>query len=76
MTGTPIDLDDERYADPASLYQYVVRGLTDQNPQSPYHPPPQELVEAVARAVADAAGHSFLVALIVSRTLVERRGGT
>lgn len=67
--GTPVDLDDKRYADPASLYQYVLRGLTDQNPRSPFRPAPQELVEAVARAVADAAGHSFLVALIVSRTL-------
>ena len=67
--GTPVDLDDKRYADPASLYQYVLRGLMDQSPRSPFRPAPQELVEAVARAVAEAAGHSFLVALIVSRTL-------
>jgi WD40 repeat protein len=70
MTGSAIDLDDERYADPVSLYQYVVRGLETGSPQSPFHSAPEDLVAEVARAVAEAAGHSFLVALIVSRTLV------
>ena len=36
----------------------------------PIIPLPQDVVAAVARAVAEAAGHSFLVALIVSRTLL------
>ena len=72
MTGLAIDLDDERYADPASLYEYVVRGLETSNPQSPYHSAPAALVAAVARAVAEAAGHSYLVALIMSRTLLSR----
>ena len=70
MTGSAIDIDDERYADPASIYEYVVRGLEASNPQSPYHSAPADLVAAVAGAVAEAAGHSFLVALIVSRTLL------
>jgi WD40 repeat protein len=69
MTGLAVDLDDEHYADPASLYDYVVRGLESDNPQSPYHSAPEDLVAAVAKAVAEAADHSFLVALIVSRTL-------
>lgn len=64
-----IDLDDERYADPVSLYEYVLRGLERDDLQSPYHSAPPDRVAAVAHAVADAARHSFLVALIVSRTL-------
>ena len=70
MTGSVIDLDDERYADPASLYEYVLRSLDADDPRSPYHSVPEDRVAAVARAVAEAAGHSFLVALIVSRTLL------
>ena len=70
MASSAIDLDDERYADPASLYQYVLRSLETDNSQSPYHSGPQDLVAKVARAVTEAAGHSFLVALIVSRTLL------
>jgi WD40 repeat protein len=72
MTGAAINLDDERYADPVSLYEYVVRGLETTDPQSPYFSAPEDLVAAVARCVAAAAGHSFLVALIVSRTLLSR----
>jgi WD40 repeat protein len=70
MADLAINLDDERYADPASIFQYVLRGLEADNPQSPYHAVPEDLVGAVASAVAEAAGHSFLVALIVSRTLL------
>ena len=72
--GWAIDLDDERYADPDSLYRYVVGGLETDHPQSPYHSAPEDLVAGVARAVAEAAGRSFLVALIVSRTLVNTTG--
>jgi WD40 repeat protein len=74
MPDSAIDLDDEHYADPDSLYEYVLRGLETGNPQSPYHSAPDDLTAAVARAVAAAAGHSFLVALIVSRTLLSAAG--
>lgn len=72
LPGLAIDLDHERYADPASLYEYVVQNLETSNPRSPYHAAPEDRTAAVARAVADAAGLSFLVALIVSRTLLSR----
>lgn len=65
-----IDLDDERYADPQSLREYVLRGLEPDDPESPFHAVPAEIVTEVAEAVAQAAGHSFLVARIVSRTLL------
>ena len=48
----------------------MIQGLETGNPRSPYHSADEELVAEVARAVAAAAGHSFLVALIVSRTLL------
>jgi WD40 repeat protein len=69
MAGSALNLDDEDYADPLSLYEYVRSGLDAFDPGSPYHSAPEALVADVARAVAAAAGHSFLVALIVSRTL-------
>ena len=74
MAGSALNLDDEHYADPSSLYEYVRRGLDTVDPRSPYHSAPEALVTDVARAVAAAAGHSFLVALIVSRTLVSAAG--
>ena len=64
-----LNLDDAHYADPASLKKYSERCLYETNPQSPYRDLPQEYVASVADAVANAAGRSFLVALIVSRTL-------
>jgi WD40 repeat protein len=70
LTASAVDLDDEHYADPASLYEYVLRCLETDEPGSPYHSAPEELTAAVARAVAAAADYSFLVALIVSRTLL------
>ncbi|HEX3958975.1 MAG TPA: caspase family protein [Trebonia sp.] len=73
MTDAAVDLDDERYADPESIYEYVRRGLTPDDEASPYQSVPAERVEAIARAVAEAAGHSFLVALIVTRTLHSRQ---
>ena len=72
MAGRAVDLDDERYADPHSLFLYALRGLETGDPQSPYHGASEELVAEVAGAVAEAAGHSFLVARIVSRTLLSR----
>ncbi len=64
-----IDLDDERYADPASLRVYVAKRLcaVAGSPYAQGADPAQ--VRAVAEAVAQAAGRSFLVALITSRTL-------
>ncbi|HUN38355.1 MAG TPA: caspase family protein, partial [Trebonia sp.] len=70
-SGTAINLDDERYADPESIYQYVLRGLLADD-DSPYASAPPDLTAGVARAVADAAGRSFLVALIVTRTLLSQ----
>ena len=70
-SATVINLDDERYADPESIYQYVLRGL-EAGEDSPYASAGPGLVADVARAVADAAGLSFLVALIVTRTLLSQ----
>jgi len=69
--GSVIDLDDTRYADPESIYQYVLRGL-ESGADSPYASAAPELTADVAREVARAAGHSFLVALIATRTLVSQ----
>jgi len=71
VSGAVINLDDERYADPESIYQYVLRGLLA-DADSPYASAPADLTAGVARAVADAAGRSFLVALIVTRTLLSQ----
>jgi WD40 repeat protein len=66
-----LDLDAERYADPASIRTYAQRCLTETAPEgSPYHQATAALTIAeIAEAVAEAAGRSFLVALIASRTL-------
>jgi WD40 repeat protein len=63
-----IDLDDQRYADPGSLRVYTERMLRV-IAGSPYARADAALVHSVAQAVARAAGRSFLVALITSRTL-------
>ena len=63
-----IDLDDQRYADPESLRVYTERRLRAVD-GSPYAAADPAIVRAVAYAVAKAAGRSFLVALITSRTL-------
>ena len=62
---------DEDYADPAALRSYTIRGLLDAAPDSPYPHAEPALVRAVADQVAAAAGSSFLVARITSRTLAE-----
>ena len=67
-TADRIDLDDQRFADPESLHIYAagrLRAVTG----SPYAIADAERVTAVAEAIAQAAGRSFLVALITSRTL-------
>jgi hypothetical protein len=63
-----LDLDDDRYADPAAVYSLARRNLLHSNASSPYRAAQPRLVDAVAEAIADAAGHSFLVARIASQT--------
>ncbi|MCW6008609.1 caspase family protein [Micromonospora sp. CPCC 205371] len=64
-----VDLDNATYADREALGAYALRGLTESYVDSAYvHAPAATAVE-VARAVADAAFPSFLVARIVSSTL-------
>ena len=63
-----VNLDDDRYADPESLLVYTERMLRAR-PGSPYVGADAPLVRMVAEPVARAAGRSFLVALITSRTL-------
>jgi hypothetical protein len=68
-----VDLDAEEYADPASLRAYTARCLRETAPAgSPWRDAPEPAVAAIADAVADAAGRSFLVALIAARTLASR----
>jgi WD40 repeat protein len=64
-----LDLDAENYADPASLAAYAARCLRESQTGSPYVTADSATVSAVAQAIADAAGRSFLVALITARTL-------
>lgn len=65
-----INLDAE-YADAAAILAYSRRGLLEASPASPYVAAGEETTSAVAASVADAAGASFLVARIVSRSLSE-----
>ncbi|MFJ3230064.1 caspase family protein [Streptomyces sp. NPDC086787] len=64
-----IDLDAPMYADPYAVLAYTVRNLMDAHPDSPYTECDNDLLRAVAQAVARAAGHSFLVARITAGTL-------
>lgn len=64
-----IDLDADRYIDPEALAAYAARGLLSARANSPYVHAAPEQVRAVAWAVAEAAGASFLVARIASSTL-------
>lgn len=73
--GGPIErlnLDSAEYADPASVHDYVRRCLLDLVDGSSYREAPAHIVDAVAAAVAEAAGRSFLVAQITSRSLAMR----
>lgn len=67
-----INLDDPKYADPDSLREYA-QGRLRSVDGSPYAVADPQVVHAVARAVAEAAGRSFLVALITSRSLAMQR---
>ena len=64
-----IDLDDETYADVASVRRYVEACLLQLTEQSPYRHRPRAYIDAVCDAVAAAADRSFLVALITARSL-------
>ncbi|MEU6258667.1 caspase family protein [Streptomyces sp. NPDC047043] len=66
--GMVIDLDSPQYADPEALLAYTVRNLLQSRSTSPYRNHP-EVLAPVARAVAAAAGTSFLVARFASFTL-------
>ena len=82
LLGTPesgryllVDLDSERYADPASIRAYVRRILLAEDPlDSAYRPSglyrtaPADVVNAVTEAIGQAAGSSFLVARITATT--------
>ncbi|MGW0647679.1 AAA family ATPase, partial [Streptomyces umbrinus] len=67
--GDHIDLDAARYADPQAVLAYTVRNLMDAQPESPYLECLNDDRMGVARAVAGAAGRSFLVARITAGTL-------
>ncbi|MFD9717866.1 caspase family protein [Streptomyces sp. NPDC059076] len=62
-----IDLDEDRYTDPSAVRAYVTKLLTD--PASAVASRPAQHIDGVAEAVAEAAGHSFLVARITALTL-------
>ena len=67
-----IDLDKARYADATSMCRYAEACLLELSETSPYRHQPQTLVREVAGVIAEAAGTSFLVALITARSLALR----
>jgi WD40 repeat protein len=67
-----INLDSDEYADPDSIRSYARSGLIGLHTDSPYRTAESSLVDATAAAVGHAAGQSFLVALITTRSLVLR----
>ena len=64
-----LDLDLDRYADPATMRRYIESCLVDLAEGSAYRHQPRSYLRQVAEAIADAAGSSFLVALITARSL-------
>ncbi|MYR89216.1 hypothetical protein GTY41_30980 [Streptomyces sp. SID685] len=69
-TITLVDLDSATYCDPAALRAHVGAALRVGRADNPFRTAQAAYVEAVAEAVAAAAGHSFLVARLITRTLV------
>ncbi|MFF9212842.1 MULTISPECIES: caspase family protein [unclassified Streptomyces] len=67
---TLVDLDSAAYCDPAALRAHVGAALRAGRADNPFRTAPAAYVEAVAEAVAAAAGHSFLVARLIARNLV------
>ncbi|MEV6964786.1 caspase family protein [Hamadaea sp. NPDC051192] len=72
--GAPLDVVhlDRRYADRPSLRRYVRSCLTELVESSPYRGLRPAYLDAVVDAIAEAAGDSFLVALITARSLALR----
>lgn len=64
-----LDLDTPTYSDRQSVVAYSELNLRETDDESPYREADPDLVHAVADAVAERANLSFLVAMIVSRTL-------
>ena len=64
-----LNLDADEYADLDSLRDYAVTCLTRVTDTSPYRHQPRHYLDRVAGAIAQAAGRSFLVALITARSL-------
>jgi hypothetical protein len=69
---TLVDLDTDRYADPDSVRRYARSCLIQLADDSLYRHQPAGYLDAVADAIAHAAGNSFLVALITARSLALR----
>jgi WD40 repeat protein len=67
-----VDLDSDRYADPASIRSYAASCLIHLHVESPYRFQEHHYVDAVAAAIAESAQKSFLVALITARGLALR----
>ena len=67
-----VDLDTSAYADPPSVVAYGQSCLVHLSDESPYRSQPRAYLKVVAEAIADAAGNSFLVALITARSLALR----
>ena len=67
-----VDLDNTTYADAPSVAAYARSCLVQLAEESPYRGQPREYLQAVAGAIAAAAGKSFLVALITARSLAMR----
>jgi WD40 repeat protein len=63
-----VNLDDESYADHPSVKAYAKACLTELSETSPYRRQPAPFLDAVADAIAAAAGNSFLVSLITARS--------
>jgi WD40 repeat protein len=64
-----IDLDADRYADSEAVLTYTVRNLIQAHSRSPYRQALPRVTLSVAKAVAAAAGGSFLVARLAASTL-------
>ncbi|WP_460504610.1 caspase family protein, partial [Catellatospora paridis] len=67
-----IDLDNSAYADRPSIRTYARACLTRLIDTSPYRAQPAAYLDAMADAIAEAAGDSFLIALITARSLALR----
>jgi len=61
-----VDLDTNTYADAPTVAAYARSCLIHLSDESPYRGQPEKYLDAVAEAIAEAAGNSFLVAFITS----------